>query len=137
MARSVVGMSPPMKALREAALRFPGTQEGVACAGTTLEKRTIRAKDKAFLFLGASDAVLKLRDSYAEAERLAAKDPARYAPGGHGWVRVTVPGDGSTPRDVLERWAGESYRLLAPKSLLAPAAPSAQGARSTAKKKKS
>jgi hypothetical protein len=48
-----------IQSLRQIALRLPGTEEGVACAGTSLEKRTIKVRGKAFLFLGAGDAMLK------------------------------------------------------------------------------
>jgi hypothetical protein len=95
------------------ALRLPEAQEGVACEGTAAERRTITVRGKAFLFLGASDARLKLHDSLAEATDLAAREPRRYEVGAHGWVKVTF-GGASLPVDTLARWIEESYRLLAP-----------------------
>ena len=106
-----------MQALRNLALKYPGTEEGVACEGTSLEKRTIKAGGKAFLFLGPRDAMLKLRDSLPEATRLASKEPGRYKVGGSGWVTVTLAEP--VPLDVLKRWIDESYRLLAPAKLAA------------------
>ena len=101
-------------ALRLSALRYPEAEEGIACAGTAIEKRTVKARNKAFLFLGVSDAMLKLGESLAEAKRLAAKEPGRYSVGSGGWVKVTFGDDAALPLDVLERWIGESYRLLVP-----------------------
>jgi hypothetical protein len=103
----------PMQALRKAALRYPGTEEGVACEGTPIESRTVKARNKAFLFLTFGHARLKLRESLPEAIKLAQKKPAQFQVGSGGWVKATFSADGSTPIDVLERWIGESYRLMA------------------------
>ena len=108
-----------MEALRRLALEYPGAQEGVACQGTSLEKRTVKAGDKAFLFLGRTDAMFKLRESLPEATRLASREPGRYRVGGHGWVTMTLSADEPMLLDVLERWIDESYRLLAPAKLVA------------------
>lgn len=131
-----------MKSLRTLALRYPEAQEGVACEGTSAEKVTVKAQRKAFLFLGVSDAMLKLRESLAEAAELASKEPGRYKIGAHGWVTVTF-GDGEpSPLDVLERWIDESYRLVAPKQLVAslpegglPKAKKASGTRAGQRKR--
>lgn len=61
-------------ALRKLALRYPDAEEGVACEGTAIEKRTVKAGKKAFVFLGVSDVLLKLDESLPEATRLARKD---------------------------------------------------------------
>ncbi len=103
----------PMQALRKAALHYPGTEEGVACEGTPIESRTVRARNKAFLFLTVGHARLKLRESLPEATRLAQKRPDQLQVGSGGWVKASLGADGSTPIDVLERWIGESYRLMA------------------------
>jgi hypothetical protein len=55
----------------------------------------------------------------AEATRLAAKEPGRYAVGANGWVKITWAGGEPPPTDLLVRWVEESYRLLAPKPLVA------------------
>jgi hypothetical protein len=108
-----------MQALRRLALQYPEAQEGIACAGTPAEKSTVKVRNKAFLFLGPADMMVKLRDSVAEAAELAAKEPGRYKVGAPGWVTVKF-GDGETPPlDLLAKWIDESYRLLAPKQLLA------------------
>ena len=40
--------------LHSIAAKLPDVEEGVACAGTSLEKRTMKVRGKAFLFLGES-----------------------------------------------------------------------------------
>ena len=102
-----------MQALRKVALRYPGTEEGVACEGTPIESRTVKARNKAFLFLTLGHARLKLRESLPEATRLALKKPDQFQVGSGGWVKASLTADGSTPLDVLERWIGESYRVMA------------------------
>jgi hypothetical protein len=113
------GDGAPTETLRIAALRLPETAEGVACEGTALEKRTITARGKAFLFLGPTNAMLKLGASVAEATALAANEPNRYRVGAHGWVTVTFGAGASLPAGLMARWVEESYRLVAPKQLLA------------------
>jgi len=106
------------EALRRLALQLPMAEEGIACAGTALEKRTIKAGSKAFLFLGATDAMLKLSDSLAEAEKYAVQEPESCKVGAHGWVTAKIGGArGAVPLDVLQRWTLESYGLLAPRKL--------------------
>ena len=101
-----------MKALRRAALRHPEAHEGISCEGTSLEKRTVKANKKAFVFLGAADIMVKLRESLPEATRLAAKQPDRYRAGAHGWVKATFVDDEAPPLALLERWIDESYRVV-------------------------
>jgi len=104
-------MESSMKTLRQLALRHPETSEGIACEGTALESRTIKVRKKAFLFLRAGTAMVKLRDSLPEARKIAAKDPDRCKAGGTGWVTAAT----DLPLAVLKRWVGESYKLMAPK----------------------
>lgn len=110
-------------ALRKTALRMPETSEGIACAGTSLETRTVEVRGKAFLFLRAGDLRLKLGPSLSQARALAAKDPTRCEVGSSGWVRVVFADDGGRgpSPDALARWVEESWSLLAPKSVLAAA----------------
>jgi len=74
---------------------------------------TVKARNKAFLFLTIGHARLKLRESLPEATKLAQKKPDQLQVGAGGWVKASLSADGSTPLDVLERWIGESYRLMA------------------------
>ena len=132
-----------VKSLRDLALKYPQAEEGIACAGTAIEKRTIKVRNKAFLFLGKADAMLKLSDSLAGAVKLAAKEPGLYKPGANGWVTVKFDADTSPSQEVLARWIDESYRLLAPKQLVAllpepglPRKNSTKSAKSRSSKKK-
>jgi hypothetical protein len=104
-----------LQALRAAALKLPGVEVGIACAGTALEKRTLKVRGKAFLFLGPKDAMLKLQDSLPQAVTLAAREPGRFKVGAHGWTTVVFGDDNSVPLDLLLPWAEESYLLFASK----------------------
>lgn len=101
----------PMVALREIALALPDVEEGIACAGTALERRTIKTRNKAFLFFGAGDAMLKLQASLPEAKKLAAKQPGRYKAGASGWVKLTFSAEEPPALDIAKRWIAESYAL--------------------------
>jgi hypothetical protein len=102
-----------LEALRKQALRYADTEEGVACKGTPIEKLTIKAGKKAFLFMGTSNVILKLRESLATAASLAAKQPGRYKVGANGWVTITFGPQDAPPDDLLAKWVDESYRTLA------------------------
>jgi hypothetical protein len=119
MARQTRTASETKIALQRIAMRYPEAQEGIACAGTAVESRTVRVRNKAFLFLGKNHLMVKLRESLAEATKLGSKAPERYKVGAGGWVKVTFGDVEITAAGILERWIGESYRLLAPKQLAA------------------
>lgn len=107
-----------MTALHQYALTFPEAQEGEAC-----DKRAYKARKKSFLFLGGGDdsftMMVKLSQSLDEVAELARREPARYEIGHHGWVTATFPRDTPPSQEMLERWVDESYRLVAPKALVA------------------
>jgi predicted DNA-binding protein (MmcQ/YjbR family) len=100
--------------LRTAALALPDTTEGIACAGTSLQKRSIKVGKKAFLFLGTADAMLKLEASLPEAEQLAAVEPERYQVGAHGWTKIMFDDGKGLTAARLVKWVKESYQLFAP-----------------------
>jgi predicted DNA-binding protein (MmcQ/YjbR family) len=103
-------VTPEIRKLRDIALSYPGVEEGVACEGTALEKRTIKARKKAFVFLGVADVMLKLGPLVDEAMALATAEPGRCKVGAHGWVTVQL--DESSESEQLARWLDESYRLV-------------------------
>jgi hypothetical protein len=109
----------PMKTLRRIALGYPEAEEGVACKGTAIECTTFKARNKAFLFVGAADVRVKLGASLAAAAKLEAKEPSRYKVGAHGWVLVKFSADAPLRLDLFPTWIDESYRSLAPKQLVA------------------
>ncbi len=97
--------------LRAIALELPEVEEGVACEGTPIEKRTIKVRGKAFLFLGRDDAMLKLEGSLAEAEQLAERSSGRIKAGKGGWVTIKSPE--AKEQKTLARWVVESHALMA------------------------
>lgn len=103
-------------ALRAHALLLSGAQEGIACQGTALEKRTVQVRKKAFVFLGADHVMVKLRDSLEDAKRLATQDPAAYKAGANGWVTIRFVDGQCPPVEKVARWIDESHRLLAGKN---------------------
>jgi hypothetical protein len=112
-----MGSKTTERAVRELAAKLAGVTQSVACEGTALESTTFAVGKKNFLFLrvhdGACELRLKLEESKREAEKLAAKDPARFDVGKKGWAKVTFPlGDGP-PFDLLRRWIEESHRSCA------------------------
>lgn len=105
-------------AIRKLALKFPETEEGSSC-----NKLSYKAGKKAFLYLGGNEEsyslMLKLVDSYAEAEKLAKKHPEVYRPGKAGWVSIEYATTQAPPKGLLERWLEESFRALVPKKIVA------------------
>lgn len=109
--------NPTLEAWRTAALKCPETVETPSCSNVAF-----KARKKAFFFMGAKDegylCRLKLGDSLDEAAKLAKAEPERYEVGLHGWMAIRFPHDETPPEGLLERWMDESFRLLAPKTLV-------------------
>jgi hypothetical protein len=101
-----------LEALRAIASRLPDVEAGIACKGTAAECVTCKVNKRAFLFLRPAAVMLKLKESVGDVARLAAKEPDRYNAGAGGWVTVKRPTESPLPMDVMERFIGESYRLM-------------------------
>ncbi len=110
----------PAAALLRVATALPGATCGVACKGTALESTTVSVRSKAFLFVSARTARLKLAESLAEARGLAKAAPATYDVGATGWVKVTLDGPTAPPLERISRWVEESHRLFAPAKAATP-----------------
>ena len=91
-------------------------------------ERVVKVGPKIFIFLGSDDPAagsagvgLKLRDSHDEAMATPGARPSGYNLGKAGWVSIPLAGEAGSlpPTDVLERWLVESYRIVAPKRLIA------------------
>ena len=94
-----------MADLPSIALRLPDVERGVACAGTALESATFSTRGKAFLFVSAKAARLKLGDdSAADARRRG------FPVGKNGWV--TMPLDALPAANVVKAWIAESYAAI-------------------------
>jgi predicted DNA-binding protein (MmcQ/YjbR family) len=79
---------------------------------------------KVFVFLGIEGGsyeagmTVKLRDSHEQALLAPGAAPTAYGLGKSGWVTVPFR-DTTPPLEVLSDWVEESYRLVAPKRLVA------------------
>ncbi len=102
--------------LRQAALQKERVEEAVACKGTALECSSFKVSGKAFVFVGAKDARLKLEASLPEALALIQKYPGALKVGAHGWVTLTFEGGEALSPSVLEAWVEESYTLMSGKT---------------------
>ena len=61
---------------------------------------------------------MKLVESHAHALAIEGAEPTGYGLGKSGWVTVPLRAPGVT-LDVLRDWVEESYRIVAPKRLVA------------------
>uniref|UniRef100_UPI001F1749F6 MmcQ/YjbR family DNA-binding protein n=1 Tax=Streptomyces polyasparticus TaxID=2767826 RepID=UPI001F1749F6 len=120
---------PPAKAalarwekVRAFALELPGAVEEFPWGDTVA-----KVGKKVFVFLGVSDGsyplgmTVKLTDPEAHAHALTAPgaEPAGYGLGKSGWVRIPLEGPDVPPAELLCDWVEESYRVIAPKKLIA------------------
>ena len=104
--------------LRSRALAFPGVVEGDSCV-----KRSFKVRKKGFLYLGEKadgyNVMVKLGPSIEEARALASARPDSWSVGNGGWAILKFDNAERPPDGLLERWMEESYRLQAPKTLVA------------------
>ena len=76
-------------------------------------------RGKIFVFLGGDDRrsiTVKLVESHAHDMSIEGAHPTGYGLGKAGWVTVPVL---DIPLDTLRDWVEESYRIVAPKRLVA------------------
>ncbi|HET7738860.1 MAG TPA: MmcQ/YjbR family DNA-binding protein [Tepidiformaceae bacterium] len=109
-------------ALRDFALSYPEAWEDFPW-----EERVIKVRKKIFVFLGVVEAELrigvKLPESAPAALTIPGVVPAGYGLGKSGWVDVRYSAADSVPLDLLREWIDESYRAIAPKTLVAKLPP--------------
>ena len=109
-------------ALREAALAYPEAWEDFPW-----EERVIKVRKKIFVFLGMIETELrvglKLPESAPAALALPGVVPAGYGLGKAGWINVRYGPADEPPLDLLREWLDESYRAIAPKTLVAKLPP--------------
>jgi predicted DNA-binding protein (MmcQ/YjbR family) len=75
-----------------------------------------KVRKKIFVFVGSEQLTVKLDEAQEHALSIEGARPTGYGLGKAGWVTVPVAG---VPADVLRDWIEESYRLVAPKRLVA------------------
>lgn len=109
--------NPITSALRDHAMTYPETSEGASCVN-----RAFKVRKKNFLFVGEKDdgsckVMLKLGPSLDHAEGIAKAD-TRFEVGSNGWTTVRFGTSELPDAELLKQWVDESYRLLAPKTLV-------------------
>jgi predicted DNA-binding protein (MmcQ/YjbR family) len=81
----------------------------------------VKVRGKIFVFLGPEGSrriSVKLAESHAHALAIDGTQPTGYGLGRSGWVTVPLRAPGVTLA-VLRDWVEESYRIVAPKRLVA------------------
>ena len=112
--------NPNAVALRAFALGLPEAREDFPWG-----ERVVKVKDKVFVFLGRDGeedwgVTVKLPSSGLMALSLPFASPTGYGLGKSGWVTFNFTAkDKPPPLDVLKKWIDESYRAVAPRSLVA------------------
>ena len=103
--------------LLEFALSLPEAVEDQPWEDDTVAK----VRKKIFVFLGgpnSSRMTVKLAESHAHALSIEGAQPSAYGLGKSGWVTVPLNARG-VDAALLRDWIEESYRIVAPKRLLA------------------
>jgi predicted DNA-binding protein (MmcQ/YjbR family) len=108
-------------ALRDFAMNYPEAHEDFPWG-----HRALKVRGKAFAFLGNASqgqtemsVSLKLFASHESALLLPFVEPTGYGMGKSGWVTARFPPGEEPPLPLLLSWLDESYRLIAPKRLVA------------------
>lgn len=103
-----------VKAAARVAAGMAGVEEGIACAGTAIESRTYKLKERAFVFVRPGNIMLKLGPSLAEAAAMAkrATPPGSLKAGAGGWVTITR-GCAEVSAAMVTQWVKESHGLFA------------------------
>jgi predicted DNA-binding protein (MmcQ/YjbR family) len=108
--------------VREFALTLPGAAEEFPWG-----EAVAKVNKKVFVFLGVEDGerppgvTVKLKTPEAHEHALShpGAEPAGYGLGRAGWVSVPLAGTGAPAADLVCDWVEESYRVVAPKRLVA------------------
>ena len=123
-AKSDPKMTRAEKTLRALALGYPETSEEFPWG-----ERVIKVRRKVFLFMGHGHGEgqgtgvlslsVKLPETGTMALLLPFVEPTGYGLGKSGWITAQFPSAGVAPLDLVADWIDESYRAVAPRSLVA------------------
>jgi predicted DNA-binding protein (MmcQ/YjbR family) len=107
-----------LAAIRKHALSYPEAVEDHPWGD-----QVIKVKGKIFVFLGAGKdggfgMSVKLPATHELALTLQHVTPTRYGLGKAGWVSAQLPKGARIDMELLKEWVDESYRAVAPKSLV-------------------
>lgn len=110
-------MTPLETLLRDYAMTFPEAFEDFPWG-----ERVIKVRKKIFVFLGQFDESMrigvKLPESGEEALSMPFVTPTGYGLGKSGWVTGNFPPRDIPPTAALQAWIAESYRAVAPATLV-------------------
>ena len=110
-----------MAGAREKVLAFALSLPGTAADRPWEEDDVVKVNGKIFAFLGPPGSrrvSVKLSESHEHALAIDGAVPTGYGLGKAGWVTVPLRAPGVSI-DVLRDWVEESYRIVAPKRLVA------------------
>jgi predicted DNA-binding protein (MmcQ/YjbR family) len=86
------------------------------------EDTVVKVRKKIFVFVGMYDGKLSLTVKLPESRDFALSNewatPSGYGLGRAGWVTVQITSGSDVPIDLFEEWVDESYRAIAPKTLV-------------------
>ena len=107
-----------LAALRKHSLSYPEAVEDFPWGD-----RTMKVRGKIFVFLGAGTdggfgITAKLPETHELALTLKYVTPTGYGLGKAGWVSAQLPKGRKIPVDLFKDWVDESYRAVAPKTLV-------------------
>jgi predicted DNA-binding protein (MmcQ/YjbR family) len=115
------------KKLRDIALAYPGAREEFPWG-----ERVVKVGKKVFVFMGMPEGgglglSVKLPSSGTMALMFPFATPTGYGLGKSGWVSARFEAGEAPPVELLRAWIDESYRAVAPKTMVArlPAAATA------------
>ena len=114
---SETGLKKTEAELRRFALTYPEAYED-----TPWGERVVKVNKRVFVFFHVpSDALhvtVKLPESAGMALGLPFATPTGYGLGKSGWITATFEAGSRAPVAVLKQWIDESYRAVAPKTLV-------------------
>ncbi|HEY0840248.1 MAG TPA: MmcQ/YjbR family DNA-binding protein [Vulgatibacter sp.] len=117
MADEDLKRNPHLRELRDFALAFPEAHEAFPWG-----HRVIKVREKGFVFIGGEDGnfgiSVKLPQSAEAALSLPFTEPTGYGLGKSGWVSARFTAGEGLPVPILRAWIEESYRAVAPKTLV-------------------
>lgn len=123
-------------ALRRIALGYPEAHEDFPWG-----ERVVKVRGKIFVFMGVTDdgalsLTTKLPQSRDLALALPFAKPTGYGLGKSGWVSARFAARELPPAELLAEWIDESYRAVAPKTLVGRLAADVDGGAAPPPKKK-
>jgi len=103
--------------IRQYALSFPETHEDLPWGHSAF-----KVKKKTFVFMALEETgisvSIKLRESLFNALALPFTQPTGYGLGKSGWVSASLRPEKDIPISLIDKWIEESFRLIAPKTVL-------------------